>query len=289
MANPTDKDEEDLEELGELQGQMSFLDHLEELRKRLIRVLIAVGVAFGVAWYFHGKLARLIQIPIASALSKESISIRQELDQVWAVIRYNANPLENSLIQLNMIKPTDAFSLAMKVSVLAAIFLAAPFIMGQVWGFISPGLYKKERRYALPFIVLSSFLFLAGGLFGYFIAFPFAMKFLLNFGLDDMQMTPMISGLEYFDQFIAIELCLGVVFEIPALIFVLSRFGIVTAPFLLKNTKYALLLSCVVAAIITPSNDVPNMLVVALPMIGLYLVGIVVAFVFGKKRKKEED
>jgi len=288
MAHPTDNEEE-LEELGELQGQMSFLDHLEELRKRLIRVLISVGVAFGVAWYFHAKLVRLIQIPIAAATSAKEITVRQEWNMVWDVILHDAKPLALSEIQLNMFKLTDGFNLAMKVSVLAAIFMAAPFIMGQVWGFISPGLYKKERRYALPFIVLSSLLFVAGGLFGYFIAFPFATKFLLTFGADDLDMKPMLSGLEYLDQFIAIELCLGVVFEIPTLIFVLSRFGIVSAPFLLKNTKYALLISCVVAAIITPSSDVPNMLVVALPMIGLYLVGIVVAFVFGKKRKKEED
>lgn len=288
MAHPTDNEEE-LQEQGELQGQMSFLDHLEELRKRLIRILIAVGVAFGAAWYFHGRITRLIQIPIAAATSAKEITIRQELDLVWAVIRNNANPLELSSIQLNMFKLTDGFNLAMKVSVLAAVFLAAPFIMGQVWGFISPGLYKKERRYALPFVVLSSILFVLGGMFGYFVAFPFATKFLLNFGTEDMAMKPMLSGLEYLDQFIAIELCLGVVFEIPALIFVLSRFGLVSASFLLKNTKYALLISCVVAAIITPSSDIPNMLVVAIPMIALYLVGVGVAFVFGKKRKKEED
>src|SRR5678816_1367230 len=141
MEHPTDNEEE-LEEQSELQGQMSFLDHLEELRKRLIRILIAVGVAFGVAWFFHGKLTRLIQIPIAVATTAKEITFRHELDLIWSVLRYDKNPLELSAIQLNMFTLTDGFNLAMKVSVLAAIFLAAPFIMGQVWMFISPGLYK---------------------------------------------------------------------------------------------------------------------------------------------------
>src|SRR6187399_399162 len=204
MAHPTDNEEE-LEELGELQGQMSFLDHLEELRKRLIRVLIAVGVSFGVAWYFHVKITRLIQIPIAVATSDKEISLRHELDLVWAVIRNNANPLELSAIQLNMFKLTDGFNLAMKVSVLAAIFLAAPFIMGQVWGFISPGLYKKERRYALPFILSSSILFILGGLFGYFIAFPFAAQFLVEW-TKGIGLVPRINAPDYFDLFTMVEL-----------------------------------------------------------------------------------
>jgi sec-independent protein translocase protein TatC len=179
--------------------------------------------------------------------------------------------------------------MAIKVAVLGAIFLAAPFIMGQVWMFIAPGLYKREKRYALPFILSSSILFLLGGIFGYLVAFPFAMQFLLGFGQNDMGMKPMISGLEYFDQFIAIELGLGVVFELPALMFLLSRFGLVSAGFFLKNTKYAILIIFIIAAVITPSTDIPDMLVVALPMLGLYVFGIGVAFLFGKKRKTEVD
>src|SRR5712671_942530 len=240
MARPTDNEEE-LAGQEELQGQMSFLDHLEELRKRLIRMLLAVGVAFGVCWYYAGKLSKIIQIPIAAAGADTKISLWKELQQIKEVILHDTSPLIGSAIQLNMLKPTDGFNLAIKVAFLGGIFLASPFIMGQIWMFISPGLYKRERRYALPFIVFSSLLFVVGGLFGYFVAFPFAMKFLLGFGTTDMGMKPMISGIEYFDQFIAIELCLGVVFEIPALIFILSRFGLVSASFLLNNTKYAIL------------------------------------------------
>jgi sec-independent protein translocase protein TatC len=287
MAQRTDNEEEELEEQGELHGQMSFLDHLEELRKRLIRILIAVGVAFGVCWGFSGKIFKLIAIPIAAAGTGAKVSPWVELQQAWSVIRYDTNPLANSTIALNMVKPTDGFSMAIKVAVMGAIFLSAPFIMGQVWGFIAPGLYKREKRYALPFIVSSSALFVLGGVFGYLVAFPFAMQFLLGFGLNDMGMKPMISGLEYFDQFIAIELGLGVVFELPALMFLLSRFGLVSAGFFLKNTKYAILIIFIIAAVITPSTDIPDMLVVAVPMFALYVFGIGVAFLFGKKRNKE--
>ncbi len=288
MSQYTDNDEPEIEEQEELHGQMSFLDHLEELRNRLIRMLIAVGVAFGVCWWQAGKISRIIQIPIAEAITGQKIAIMDEIRQVWAVIRYNASPLEHSMIQLNMLKPTDGFNLAMKVAFLGGIFLASPFIIGQVWGFISPGLYKRERRYALPFVFFSSVLFFIGGLFGYFVAFPYAMKFLLTFGLNDMGMKPMISGLEYFDQFIAIELCLGIVFLLPALIFLLSRFGIVSGSFLLRNTKYAILVIFIIAAVITPTPDIPDMMVVAIPMLGLYLLGVIVAYLFGKKRKTEE-
>jgi sec-independent protein translocase protein TatC len=130
-------------------------------------------------------------------------------------------------------------------------------------------------------------LFVMGGVFGFFIAFPYAMRFLLNYGQQNMGMTPVISGLEYFDQFIAIELCLGVVFELPALMFLLSRFGLVSASFFLTNTKYAILVIFVVAAVITPTPDIPDMMVVAIPMLALYLFGVAVAFLFGKKRKAE--
>jgi sec-independent protein translocase protein TatC len=288
MAHPTDNEEE-LEEQGELQGQMSFLDHLEELRKRLIRILIAIGAAFGVSWAYSGKIFKIIAIPIVAAETGSKISPWAEIKQVWSVIRYDTNPLANAPIALNMMKPTDGFSMAIKVAVLGAVFLAAPFIMGQVWAFIAPGLYRREKRYALPFILSSTILFLLGGIFGYLVAFPFAMQFLLDFGLKDMGMKPMISGLEYFDQFIAIELGLGVVFELPALMFLLSRFGLVSAGFFLKNTKYAILIIFIIAAVITPSTDIPDMLVVALPMFALYVFGIGVAFLFGKKRKTEEE
>jgi sec-independent protein translocase protein TatC len=241
----------------QLQGQMSFLDHLEELRKRIIHSLIAVGVAFALSWWLADPLFVIISKPI----------------------------LDNG-VQLNMTKPTEGFNLELKLALLAAIFLAAPFILAQVWLFIAPGLYKHERRYALPFIIFSTLLFIAGGLFGYFIAFPFALQFLIEWGRN-MKLTTIISATEYFDLFIMIELGLAVIFEIPALIFVLARMGLVSGGFLLRNTRYAILIAFIVAAVITPTTDIPNMMMMAVPMILLYGLGVIVAYVFGKKRQKE--
>jgi len=241
-------------------GQMSFLDHLEELRRRILNMLIAVGIAFAACWTFGNDIFKFISKPIEAAVGS------------------------NGMIFLS---PTEPFNLIVKISFVVAVFLASPFIMAQAWLFIAPGLYKHERKYALPFIISSSLLFMAGGAFGYLVAFPFALQFLVQMGRD-LGMTPQISGVNYFDMFIMIELGLGIVFEIPAVIFVLSRIGIVSAGSLLRNTKYAVLLSFVVAAVITPTADIPNMMTMAVPMIVLYLLGVVVAFVFGKKRRKED-
>jgi len=258
MPVDTDPKRDDQQE-EQLHGQMSFLDHLEELRKRIIHSLIAVGVALCVCWYFADPLFVIISKPI----------------------------LDNG-VQLNMTKPTEGFNLELKLALLAAVFLAAPFILAQVWLFIAPGLYKHERRYALPFIIFSTLLFVAGGLFGYFIAFPFALQFLIEWGRN-MKLTTIISATEYFDLFIMIELGLGVIFEIPALIFVLARMGLVTGGFLLRHTRYAILIAFIVAAVITPTTDIPNMMMMAVPMIFLYMLGVGVAYVFGKKRKTDEE
>src|SRR5215467_7914708 len=260
MPVETDPDRDEQE----LSGQMSFLDHLEELRKRIIHSLIAVAVAFGVTWTFADKLYNLVSGPIRKA-----------------VTTLNAGDFN-----LVFTKPTEPFNLELKLAAMAAVFLAAPFILGQVWLFISPGLYRHERRYALPFIISSSLLFIIGGLFGYFVAFPFALQFLIEWE-KNMGATVLINASEYFDLFIMVELGLAVIFEIPAVIFVLSRIGLVSGPFLLRNTRYAILVSAVIAAIITPTTDIPNMMMMMVPMIGLYLLGVVVAFVFGKKRRKE--
>jgi len=242
----------------ELSGQMSFLDHLEELRKRIINSLIAVGVAFGVCWWFADVLFKAVQRPINRA----------------------------GLTSLVASTPTEGFNLELKLAAMAAVFLASPFVLGQVWLFIAPGLYRHERRYALPFIFFSSLLFVLGGLFGYFVAFPFALQFLLEWE-KNMGLTALINASEYFDLFIMVELGLAIIFEIPAVIFVLSRIGLVNGPFLLRNTRYAILIAFIVAAVITPTTDIPNMMMMAGPMVLLYMLGVVVAFLFGKKRTRE--
>jgi sec-independent protein translocase protein TatC len=255
--------EEELE--SELSGHMSFLDHLEELRTRILRSLIATAVTFVACWAFVNDIFRIVSAPILTALE--------------------ASGEEGGLIFLN---PTQPFSLLLKTAFIAAIFLASPFIMAQVWLFITPGLYRHERRYAIPFILSGTVLAFVGALFGYIIAFPFALEFLIGFG-QSAGMRPMIDGTQYVNLFLTIELGLGIVFQIPPIIFVLSRMGLVSPGFLLRNTKYAVLISFVVAAIITPTADIPNMMIMAGPMIILYLVGVLVAFVFGKKRRKPDE
>ena len=234
---------------------MSFLDHLEELRQRIFRILIAIAVTFVVCWAFVDQIYRVIAFPILDALGDQP---------------------------LVFISPTQPFNLFVKVSFVAALFLASPFILAQLWLFIAPGMYRHERRWAIPFVLSGSLLAMIGALFGYFIAFPFALDFLINWG-ERAGLQAMIDATRYFDLFLTIELGLAVIFQIPPVIFVLSRLGVVSAGFLLRNTKYAVLIAFVIAAIITPTADIPNMMIMAGPMILLYLVGVVVAFVFGKR------
>jgi sec-independent protein translocase protein TatC len=261
MSVGTEEPKREEDEQEELRGQMSFLDHLEELRQRILRSLIAVGVSFAACFYFSDKLFRIIERPIKSVVGERGLS-------------YGA--------------VTEPFNLLIKISFVASLFIAAPIIMAQIWLFIAPGLYKHERRYALPFIISSSLLFVIGGLFGYFFAFPFAVQFLAGIG-KDLGMNQVIMASDYFDLFLTVMVCLGIVFEIPAIIFILARIGLVSGPFLLRNTRYALLLSAIVAAVITPTSDIPNMMVIMIPMMMLYLLGVGVAFIFGKKRKKVEE
>jgi sec-independent protein translocase protein TatC len=257
MPVHTDPEKDEKDDQEELSGQMSFLDHLEELRKRILHSLISVAAAFAVTWIFRDALFQIISRPIRLT---------------------GAELIGTSL--------TSGFNLQLKISILGAIFLAAPFILAQVWLFISPGLYKHERRYALPFILSSSLLFIIGGVFGYFIAFPFATRFLVDWNAG-MGLVNRINAPDYFDIFIVIELGLAIIFLIPSVIFILARIGIVTGPFLLRNTRYAILISFVVSAIITPTTDVANMMIIVVPMVALYLLGVIVAYLFGKKRVKE--
>src|SRR5437867_2026114 len=226
--------------------------------KNDIHNMVSIVVALGVCWTFADALFRTVAAPIYKA----------------------------GVSSLVVSSPTEGFNLELKLALMAAVFLASPFVLGQVWLFIAPGLYKHERKYALPFIFFSSLLFILGGLFGYFVAFPFALQFLLEWE-KNMGVTALINASQYFDLFIMVELGLAVIFEIPALIFILARIGLVSGPFLLRNTRYAILIAFVVAAIITPTTDIPNMMMMAIPMVALYLLGVVVAYVFGKKRAKE--
>jgi sec-independent protein translocase protein TatC len=231
---------------------MSFLEHLEELRKRIIYSIIAVAVGFFACWGYAEKIFGLMQKPIMDALSR--------------------NGMPEKLVYLN---PTEPFNLYLKIGFMAGIFVTAPFILYQVWMFISPGLYRHEKRYVFPFMFSTILLFISGGLFGYKMVYPAALDFLIGYG---KQFQPMITIGEYTDLFLTIILGLGIVFELPILVFFLSIMGVVTAGWMWRNIRYSILVIFIVAAILTPTTDILNMCLFAAPMVGLYIISIGVAW-----------
>jgi sec-independent protein translocase protein TatC len=240
--------------------RMTFLEHLDELRVRLMHSLGALVVGTIVCWGFHERIFHFLTQPLRNA---------------YPAVKFITTG------------PTEAFMMYMKMSFFVGIFLVAPYILYQVWAFIAPGLYAHEKAYAVPFIVAGSLFFLLGGGFGHYILFPTTFKFLYEFAGDDMQFLPKVD--EYFEFYSWFLLGLGLVFQIPVIIFVLARIGIVTPGFLMRQFKFAVLVSFIVAAIVTPSADVVNQTLLALPMMGLYLLGVLVAWMFGRARRKPDD
>lgn len=234
--------------------KMTFLEHLEELRKRLLVSIIALGVGFLLCWNFADRIFGYIQMPLAKFL-----------------------PPGEKLVFTRL---TEPFLLYMKVAFFAGIFVASPVILLQLWLFISPGLYKRERRYAAPFIIIATLFFIVGGYFGYRVLLPGTCAFFLETG---RQFKQMIKIDEFFSFASTIILATGLVFETPILIFFLARLGIVTPAFLMQKFKYAVVIAFIVAAIVTPTPDMVTQTALALPMIGLYLLGILIAYLFGKK------
>ena len=233
---------------------MSFLEHLEELRKRLLRSVVAIAAAFALSLTYSRQILDFFLAPIRPFLG------------------------EQKPVFLELAEP---FMLYMKVSFLVALFLASPFVLYQVWAFIRPGLYARERRYALPFVVFATFFFLAGGAFGYYVGFPAASRFLLGMAQG---FTPALRVSSLFSFESKIVLGMGLVFELPTVIYFLARLGLITAGFLWRNLKYAVLIIFVIAALITPTPDVVTQCLFAGPMIILYLIGILVAHLFGRER-----
>ena len=231
---------------------MSFLEHLEELRKRIIYSLIAVTVGFFACWNYHEFIFRYVQRPVMDALQR--------------------NGMAEKLVYLN---PTEPFNLYLKVAFLAGLFVTSPFVLYQVWLFISPGLYRNEKRYVLPFMFSTVFLFLGGGLFAYKMVYPAALNFLIDYG---KQFQPMITIGEYTDLFLTIMLGMGLIFEMPILVFFLSMMGIVSPRWMWHNVRYSILVIFIIAAILTPTTDILNMCLFAAPMVGLYILSIGVAW-----------
>jgi sec-independent protein translocase protein TatC len=247
---PPDDDEEDGEEGGML--RMSFMEHLEELRSRILRMLAGLGVAFLLCIIFSDRLWLIVQAPGTEAL------------------RQTGNPLAHFIA----IDPMEQFSIIwMWTPLVASLFVAAPWILWQVWGFISPGLYKREKRWAAPFVISTAGLFILGGMFAYFIAFRYALAFLFNIG-GFAGVVPSISIDRYFDLFVNVMLGIGLVFELPILVFFLTLLHIVSPRFLLKHSRYAILAIVIIAAIVTPTPDVFNLMLFAVPMCMLFFLGI---------------
>ena len=239
---------------------MGFLDHLEELRKRLVYSIVAVIVGTAVCWGYRERIYAVMQKPIMDAL--------------------RAHGLAEKLVYLN---PTDPFNLYLKIAALAGLFLTSPYVLYQVWMFISPGLYRNEKRYVVPFMVSTIMLFTLGGYFGYRIAYPRALDFFIGFS---GQFQPMITVGEYTSLFLSIVLGMGLIFEMPILVFFLAFMGIMSPSFMLKNFRYAILIIFILAAIVTPTPDVVNMCVFAAPMLALYAVSIGVAWLVHPKQRR---
>lgn len=349
MAIVEDKREE------ELGGQMSFLEHLDEFRKRLVRSALIVGVAFCICWFFSDRIYNFLAIPVQQALTeaqrrevpltgltgkervlsfgsvklgdtgiyvfdkatnignipvaagtsvlarvandpsgKPGLFSDQQIYTSGAVlpkgVRLPADlrsaggeagdPNERMVITTAV----EPFTLYVTVSLYAAIALSLPFLLLEIWGFISPALYKHERRYVTPFILLSTISFVFGAAFAYYILFPPAVRYLLGLG-SDFQL--LLRATDYFDFITLIMLAMGIIFQMPAISYVLSRIGLISAGLMVKSWKIALIVILIVAAFISPTGDIPNMMLFATPMVVLYLVSIGIAWFFGRKRETE--
>lgn len=339
--------------------QMSFLEHLDELRKRLVRSVIIIVIAFLVCFYFSGTIYDFLSIPIRKALSEAerrqvpvsgitgeekilSISEIKEGDtgryainrdtslgaallpagtSVMAQVARDAEgkiglfttepiftnnalvpkgvrlPLEyiddiaksqpNADERMTVTTAPEQFTLLVTVSLYAAIALALPLLLWQIWGFISPALYKHERSYVTPFIGLSTVSFVIGAAFAYYILFPPAVNFLLNVGDGEFQLQ--LRATDYLDFITIIMLAMGIIFQMPAITYVLARIGIVSASVLIRSWKISLVVILIVAAVVSPTADIANMMLFATPMMGLYVVSILIAWVFSKKRQTDAE
>lgn len=332
---------------------MSFLEHLDELRKRLVNSVIIILVAFIFCWFVSDKIYDFLSVPVRRALSeaqrrevpiqgltgserilplnelKEGETVRYVFDRptkigvsvlspgtsVLAIAAKDgegknglftneAITTSNAIIPKGVRLPVDfdakglneptadeslivttlgaSFTLYVTVSLYAAIALSVPLLLWQIWGFISPALYRHERKYVTPFIILSSLSFITGAAFAYYVLFPPAARYLLGLG-ENFRL--LLSANDYFDFIILIMLAMGVIFQMPAVTYVLARIGIVTADFLVRSWKIALIVILITAAFVSPTGDIPNLMLFALPMIVLYIFSIFIAWLFGRKRK----
>ena len=241
------------------EGRMTFLEHLDELRKRITQAVIALLVGFFIAFAF--------------------------IERIWIFVfaRLTADIPGKQLI---FTEPGEAFFLYIKMAAITGLLISSPYVMWQVWLFIAPGLYANEKRLAIPFALIASALFVGGAAFSHYILFPMAWRFFAGYSNEFLAFTPRVEPV--FGLYVKLLLAMGAVFQLPMLMFVLAKLGVVTARFLIRNFKYAVLLIFIFAAIVTPDGSMVVQVVMAGPMIGLYVVSIGVAWMFGKKSRDDE-
>lgn len=239
-------------------AKMSFLEHLDELRRRLIASVIALGVGCVIAFIFVGRIWDFIMVPLHEKLGTE---------------------------QFIYTSGFEPFMLTLKMGVLAGLFIASPFIIWQLWLFISPGLYTHEKRFAVPFVLFATILFLTGAAFSHYIAFPWTWGFFLSWQNEYMRFLPTIGFT--FSIYVKMVLAFGAMFQMPVIVFFLARMGVVTARFLLRHFKYAVLVIFILGAVLSPGGDVVSQSLMAGPMLVLYCISIVVAWAAAKPRKTD--
>lgn len=249
-------DNEEPESFDDAGSKMSFLEHLDELRKRLIYIVYSLIAGCVVAYIFIKPVFAFITRPMHAVLPPGGY--------------------------LQFTSGAEPFMLYVKIGFLAGIFISSPLILWQIWKFIAPGLYSHEKKFAIPFVLMSTVFFVAGGLFAHFVAFPVTWNFFAGFSTEYMKFVPKID--EAFSLYAKMILASGVVFEMPTLVLFLARMGVISGRLMVRYFKYALLFIFVAAAILSPGGDIPSQLVLAVPMLGLYILSILIAFIFQRRR-----
>lgn len=257
--DPDDWDDDDAAE--ESGGKMSFLDHLDELRRRIMWALGSVVVGFCIAIGFYQQLFNFVIDPMRAMVPKGQTLIFTE--------------------------PTEAMMIYIKIAVIAGILIASPAVMAQVWLFVAPGLYSHEKKLAIPFVVISSLFFIAGAAFAHYYAFPLTFQFFGSFSSDVLTYMPRIEPT--FSLYMKLVLIFGAIFQMPTVVALLARLGLITARFMLRHFKYALLAIFIIGAVLSPGTDPVGQIAMAGPMVVLYMISIVFAWIFGKKKKVEEE